>query len=339
MMDIYQEGLQRAELLRNELADDESVLAVTASSHTLGVPGWARVGYIDPATDKLRWNRLLACDEQFLPLMGIDLVAGRNFSSAVGTDAAAALIVNQTMARDYGWEGFIDQPLPAPFNEFRLIGIVKDFHFTSLHSEVEPLAITMNLRGVLSVMSDMTFGESPNPKMTIKLAGGDIPAAIQAVETAWKNISPEQPFNFAFVDEALDAQYRSEQRLSRGLSVATLLAIFIAALGLFGIATLTTARRTKEIGVRKVMGATVWDIVLLLNRSISGLVLIATLIAAPLAWLLMRQWLSDFAYRVGISPLILIGAGVLALLIAWLAVSYQSLRAARTNPVEALRYE
>ena len=337
--EVYQSCLQKAELLRNELAGEQGVLDLTTSSHTLGVPGWTRVGFTDPASNKFRQFYLLAADYDFFPAMDIELAAGRNFSRNISADAGNALIINQAMAREYGWAAYLGQPLPAPFEAFRLIGIVQDFHFASLHTKVEPLAVAMDPIPMLRTVSDVNFGDNPTPKVTLRLAGGDIPATIKAVETAWRKIAPDQPFNYAFVDDSLNAQYRSEQYLSKGLTVATLLAIFIAALGLFGIATLTSARRTKEIGVRKVMGASTWDILLLLNRGITWLVLGAALLATPLAWYLMQQWLSDFAYQVAIRPQVVAGAAAAALAVAWLAVSYQSLKAATRNPVESLRHD
>jgi putative ABC transport system permease protein len=337
--EIYREGLQKAELLRAELALEPGVKAVTTSSHTFGTPGWMRVGYTDPASNVFKRFFLQAVDYDYIPTMGIELAAGRNFSQESGVDAASALIVNETMARAFGWEDLLDQPLPAPFEQFRLTGIARDFNFSSLHSRVEPLAMAISQFPVREVISDLTFEDSPVPKITVKLAGGDVPAAIGAVGRAWKKVAPEQPFRFAFIDEALERQYQAERRLSAVLTLGAALAIFIAALGLFGIATLAAARRTKEIGVRKVLGAGVWDIVLLLNKSFTALVLAAAAVAALPAWLFMRQWLADFAYRVALSPLIFLAAGMAALFVAWAAVSFQSLKAAAQNPADSLRSE
>jgi len=339
LRDIYQEGVQKAELLEQELAGVKGVVSLTASSHTFGTPGWTQVDYRDPATNQVREFSLLGMDEQFIPNMDIQLTAGRNFSRDIGTDAEKGVIINETFARRFGWEPYIDQPLPPPFDGYRLVGITEDFNYASLHTAVEPLMMVMDFFPIIRIISNVSYGDMPSPKITIRLDSEDLSGTVQQIKEAWADVAPNQPFNFDFVDDALQAQYQSEQRLRKIVSAATLLAILIAALGLFGIATLTTARRTKEIGVRKVFGATELDIVLLLNRSFTWLVLGATLLAAPLSWYLMQQWLSDFEYQAGISPLLIAAAGVTALLIAWLAVSYQSFRAARRNPVEALRYE
>ncbi len=339
LRDIYQEGVQKAELLEQELAGVEGVVSLTTSSHTFGTPGWTEVDYRDPATSQVREFNLLGMDERFIPTMDIQLTAGRNFSRNIGTDAEKGVIVNETFARRFGWEQYIDQPLPPPFDSYRLVGITEDFNYASLHTAVEPLMMVMDFFPIIRIISNVSYGDMPTPKITIRLDSEDLAGTVKEIKKAWAEVAPSQPFNFEFMDDALQAQYLSEQRLRKIVSAATVLAILIAALGLFGIATLTTARRTKEIGVRKVFGATELDIVLLLNRSFTWLVLGATLLAAPLSWYLMQQWLSDFEYQAGISPLLIAAAGLAALLIAWLAVSYQSLRAARRNPVEALRYE
>lgn len=339
LRDIYQEGVQKAELLEQQLAGVEDVVSLATSSHTFGTPGWTKVDYRDPATNQVREFSLLGMDEEFIPTMDIQLTAGRNFSRDIGTDAEKGVIINETFARRFGWEQYIDQPLPPPFEGYRLVGITENFNYASLHTAVEPLMMVMDFFPIIRIISNVNYGDMPSPKITIRLDSEDLSGTVQQIKEAWTDVAPNQPFNFEFVDDALQAQYQSEQRLRKIVSAATILAILIAALGLFGIATLTTARRTKEIGVRKVFGATELDIVLLLNRSFTWLVLGATLLAAPLSWYLMQQWLSDFEYQAGVSPLLIVAAGLAALLIAWLAVSYQSFRAARRNPVEALRYE
>lgn len=338
-VDIYEEGLQKAELLQQELRDNSNVLGLATSTHTFGTPGWMQLGYTDPASQKFRQFFFNAVDYNYIPTLGVELVDGRNFSEAIGTDATSAVIMNETMAQLYGLENGIGQQLPKPFEQFELIGIAKDFNFASLHTEVEPLIMGIAPTGVMEFCSDLSYNDTPTPKMTIKIAGNDVQRTIKSIQEAWKTVAPDQPFDFTFVDQALDNQYRAEDRLSQILTLATMLAIFIACLGLFGIATLTTARRIKEIGIRKVLGASAFDIVVLLNKNFAWMVLAASLIAAPLSYYFMQEWLTDFAYQISINPLIFVLATVLALVVAWLAVSYHSLRAALSNPVKALKYE
>ncbi|HQU54895.1 MAG TPA: FtsX-like permease family protein, partial [Saprospiraceae bacterium] len=168
---------------------------------------------------------------------------------------------------------------------------------------------------------------------------GQIVSTMSRIEKIWKDLVPDQAFQYSFIDDSIDRQYRSERRLGQIVSLATLLALFIACLGLFGIATLTTAQRMKEIGVRKVLGASTGEILVLLNKPLTLIILLATGIAIPVAWYLMQNWLTNFAFRINPSILVMLGAGLGALLLALVAVSWQSFNAARKSPVHSLRNE
>lgn len=336
---VYEDGRRAGELLRNELAANSLIRGVSVSSHAFGSPGWTHVGYSDAGSQQIKFFYLLNVDDQFLDLMDIALAAGRNFDRDITTDAETAVIINRTMADNLGLVDPVGQMLPQPFEQFRIIGLTDDFNYGTLHSPVEPLVVSMNQMGILRQAPDVSFGDSPTAKINIKIGGSDLPGAITAVQDAWQKVAPDQPFDFYFVDEAVGRQYTSERRLSSIISTGSLLAIVIACLGLFGIATLTVGQKRKEIGIRKVLGASVLSIFVMLNRQLTGMVGIATLIASPLAWWLMRQWLHDFAFRIGISPLWFVLAALIAVGVAWLAVSFQSVRAARVNPIESLRME
>ena len=339
LVEIHQEAEQKLELLRPELAGNSSIKKITSSNHTFGTLGWMSFGYTDPLSQKYRNFFYNSVDYNYIETMGITLREGRAFSREIGTDATSAVLLNETMAQEMNMIGKVGEQLPAPFETFQLIGITEDFNFSSLHNPVEPLLMAIDPISVRRHVSDVSSVDSPIPKITFKISGENVPETISAIQTAWKKVAPDQPFNFTFMDEALQLQYESESRLSLLIAIASMLAILIACLGLFGIATLTTARRTKEIGVRKVLGASVTDIVLLLNMRFSWIVLLANLIAIPITYIFMKKWLADFAYQVTINPLLFVGAAIVALLLAWLAVSYHSLKAARGNPVRALRYE
>ena len=335
--DMYREGIQQAEILAQELQKNPAVLDIATSSHAFGVPGWMQLGYTDP-NQKFRWFSKLTVDESFLPMMGIQLESGRYFSEDVGADARTAIIINRAMADLHGIKEAEEQ-MPAPFEAFHLIGITENFNYSSLHNTVEPLLINMDPVAINRVVSDVEYSDSPMTKISVKLSGGDLASAVQGVQEAWEKVAPDQEFNFAFVDENLDRMYRAEMRLGTVMQWATILAIMIACMGLFGMATLILARKTKEIGVRKVLGASSMDILVLLNRPFTWLVVIANLIGAPIAYYFMQSWLADFAYRTNVSILLFVLVGLMALAIAWLAVSWQAIRATRLNPVEALRYE
>ncbi len=337
--DVYQTGVQYAELLKNELAGTEGIKDITTSSHVFGTPGWMGIGYTDRETQKFRRFTGNGIDYNYLDMMDIELISGRNFSKDIATDRTNSVIINEAMVKWLDTENPIDQALPTPFEGFKIIGVTKDFNYSSLHSEVGPLAMMIEPIAMLRVAPDLVWGDRPTPKISIKLASDDLRKTISNIETAWSKVAPEQDFNYSFMDDNLNAMYEAENRLSGILSFATLLAIFIACLGLFGIATLTVARRTKEIGVRKILGATTLDLVFLLNSRFSIMVIIASILATPVAWYFMSGWLEDFAYRIDIGWSTFVLAGIFALMIVWLAVSYQSIRAALGNPVEALRYE
>lgn len=335
--DMYQEGVQQAEILEQELEKNPNVLEVATSSHAFGVAGWMQLGYTDPG-QKFRWFTKLTVDADFLPMMGVELESGRYFSREVGADSRTAVVINRAMADLYGIQEAEEQ-MPTPFEGFHLIGITEDFNYSSLHNAVEPLMISMDPTAINRVVSDVSYSDSPMTKISIKLKGDHLANTVEGIKTAWEKVAPEQEFNFAFVDENLDRMYRAEMRLGTVMKWATILAIFIASMGLFGMATLILARKTKEIGVRKVLGASPMDILVLLNKPFTWMVLIANLIGAPIAYYFMQNWLADFAYRTNVSVLLFVVVGLIALLIAWFAVSWQAIRATRLNPVEALRYE
>jgi len=255
--------------------------------------------------------------------MGLELVAGRPFSQAHPSDLDA-VILNETAVRQLGWASAAEAVGQRMGGLQPIIGVVKDFDVFSKHYEVRPVA----LRIVLDALDTVV----------IRLKeGGQAPLSF--IEDQWKAFAPEQPFSFYFMEEGIDALYRKEQQLGRLVSGFSGLAIFIACLGLFGLAAFMADRRTKEIGIRKVFGATVPNIMVLLSKEVSVLVVVACMLAMPLAYGAMNRWLENFAYHVEISWWIFLLVGSLALVIAWLTVSYQSIRAALTNPVEALRYE
>ena len=330
------EGKTVFERLRVALNGKADISGLAFSTHTFGTPGWASVGYTEQATQRFRTFYLLGVDEQFLPMHGIQLSEGRNFSTETVTDRQAA-VVNESYARTFG--ASVGQALQAPFQDYKVVGIAKDFNFESLHTAVQPLAIAVEPIGIFRAASDLNFGDSPTPKISVKISGDNLQATLSTLRLAWRQAAPEQPFDYAFLDDNIDRQYRAETRLSQLIGLATGLAIFIACLGLFGIATLTVAQRAKEIGLRKVLGATTAGVTGLLSLDFLKLVLFALVLASPAAWYFMQKWLADFAYRIDMQWWMFAGAGAAAVAIAFLTVSFQSVKAAVANPVRALRSE
>jgi len=211
-------------------------------------------------------------------------------------------------------------------NPGTVIGIVKDFHFKSLNTRVEPLVIRLR-------------PAEPYSYLLVRISGENLAGSLRHLTQAWDRVSPEFPFDYAFLDESFDRLYRAEQRMGTLFGAFTVLAIVIACLGLLGLASFMAERRTREIGIRKVLGATVSNIVLLLSREFVILVAVANLIAWPTAWYVMHRWLQNYAYHAPLSLLVFVGAALAALLIALLTVSFQAVRAATADPVDSLRYE
>lgn len=265
-------------------------------------------------------------DYDFTGLFGMQIVQGRSFSRDFPSDKNGAFLVNETAVKVAEWESPIGRKLTHWSGETgTIVGVLKDFHLQSLHSPIEPLYIFLD----------------PNnfSNLSIKIKSADIPATIDYVKGVMKTFSPSYPFSMSFFDEVFERAYFTEQRMVRIFGAFALLAIFIACLGLFGLTTFAAELRTKEIGIRKVLGASYSKIFLLLSREFIGWVLLANLIAWPIAYYAMNRWLQNFAYRIHIGIAAFLLSGGTALLIAYLTVSYQSIKSARANTVDSLRYE
>jgi putative ABC transport system permease protein len=267
-------------------------------------------------------------DYDYIPQFKMKILAGRTFSRDFGTDTTQAMIVNEAAMKMFGYRS-PDQIIGKKFDQWgrngKIIGVVKDFHFRSLQEVIKPLSIRIEPDGCSLVC--------------LNVSGNDLPGTLAAIENKWKALIPHRPFSYYFLDEYFDKQYRSEDRFGRLFLNFAILAILISCLGLLGLASYSTMQRTKEIGIRKVLGASVANIVNLLSREFLKLVTISFVIAAPIAWFFMHKWLQGFAYRIDMGWLIFAAAGFLAMLIALFTVSFQAIRAAVANPVGTLRTE
>jgi putative ABC transport system permease protein len=274
-------------------------------------------------------------DNDYLKTMGMEIVQGRAFDPARMTDSTG-LILNETAARLFGFDDPIGQkvyvpegnlqgaPKPEDFTELHIIGVVRDFHWSSLREHIGALSFKL--------------GKSQS-LVSFRYQGAETAPLIAALEKNWKALSPDQPFSYRFLDESFARMYKTEQRIGKIAGIFGLLSILISCLGLFGLAAFTTEQRTKEIGIRKVLGASVTSVVGLLSRDFLKLILVALLIASPVAYYFMKLWLSDFAYSINISWWIFAAAGSIAVVVAFVTVGYQSLKAALANPVKSLRSE
>ncbi|HTB26395.1 MAG TPA: ABC transporter permease [Puia sp.] len=274
--------------------------------------------------------KMVNVDYDFIPVYNIKVVAGRNFSREFATDTAS-FVLNESSINVLGWKN----PKDAVGKDFKyggqkghIIGVIADFNFESMHQKIVPIVLTMN------PPSQQYYNN-----ITIRIAGNNIPSTLAYLEKTWKTMLPETPFQFSFLNENFDKLYESEQKQATLYIFFACIAIFIACLGLFGLSSFAITQRIKEIGVRKVLGANVGRIVTLLSKDFLKLVVIAAILAFPIAWYAMNSWLKDFAFRVSIEWWVFILAGMLASFIALLTVSVHAVKAANANPVNSLRSE
>jgi putative ABC transport system permease protein len=322
--------------LKNELLNNPQITDVTVSGY-LPVPSYRSDSPLCKSQEIREDNcvsiQYWQVDEDYLSTMGMELAAGRNFSPDMPTDSNA-IIINETAAKLFGFEDPIGKKVYGdsnfnpqsgePLPTVTIIGVVKDFHFESLRQNIGAVSMWLN----------------PAPGyICLKVNTNDLSSLIPEIERKWKELAPSLPFNHRFMDESFDEVYRAETRISQIFSLFSGLSIFIACLGLFGLAAFATERRTKEIGIRKVLGATTPSLIGLMSKDFLKPVIVALVIAIPIAWYFMNQWLADFAYRIEVGWTVFALTAILALVIAFLTVSFQSIKAAVANPIDALRSE
>ncbi len=323
--------------LKTEMMKNARVEAATVTNY-LPLPGGDREncmlspGRANGPADKVlqRWR----VDGNYIRTLGMTLLKGRDFDPARVADSSA-IILNETAARELGLADPVGQKFytsrskavesqPGDFEELTVIGVVRDFHFESLHDAIGGVFLQFRPQ---------------NGALSLRISGADAAPVLSALQQTWAGFTPDQAPRYRFMDEALNRMYGSEQRIGRLALLFALLSVFVSCLGLFGLAAFTTEQRTKEIGIRKVLGASVAGITRLLAGDFLKLVGIGVLIATPVAWYFMRNWLADFAYRVDIAWWMFLAAGAVAVAVAFLTVSFQSVKAALADPVKSLRSE
>jgi putative ABC transport system permease protein len=320
--------VRHLEAIKNELKRVNGVHAVTGSTAVPGQPTNNLYSEIEITDGKMSPTNINFnfVDHDFLSTYDIRLLAGRDFLREVKADDTTAFLINETAVKDFGWtaEEAIGKKVRMWRNEGKIIGVMKDFHYRSLHAKVEPLFIALT---------------SNVDRMSIRIDEKGFPATIDRVEKKWRELVPHLPFEYSFLDVDFDRQYKADQQLGKVAGVFTGLAIFIGCLGLLGLTSFVVERRTKEIGIRKVLGASVSSVVLLIAQEFIGLILIALIVATPLTWYLILEWEQNFTLQAVINPLRFLIAGIAVFIFAWLTISILSLRAARDNPTKALRTE
>ncbi|MEK6476334.1 FtsX-like permease family protein [Catalinimonas sp. 4WD22] len=338
-MDQYmEENFGRKQLIQNALDRLPEVKEVTTSFFTFGQSGWIEVGFTTEEGTYREFN-MNTVDQDFVKTYGLQLLRGRDFNVESGADARSGVLINETFAQAFNLKEAVGSTLPPPFQEYQVVGVLSDFHYQSLHAAIEPALLVMNPYGIFKGSENVMFEDNSTPKISVKVQSENLAQTVDELREVWKEVAPNQQFEFSFVDEKLDAQYRAEERLSTILSITTALGIFISCLGLFGLVTLSMSKKTKEIGIRKVLGASVWQVMALSYKEFMLLIGIAFLVAVPVSYLMMKRWLADFAYQINLgAPVFLLAAGIIVV-IASLTIVYQSIKAATSNPVDSLRSE
>ncbi len=332
-------GFEKAEQFKIELSKLQGVAGICASSHDFGNGGWTSVGYTDDKGSYRNFN-INIVDDDYIPTMKMELVIGRNFSDENTSDKRRSIIINEAFAKEYGWTDPVGKKIPGKnFMDHEIIGVVKDFNFASLYTKVTPLVLAMDASIPLSGVENINMDNSPMPKLVIRLLPGNIAATMSDIKSTWTRLTGEEEFAFTFVDQALAAQYRNDQNLGKIVSVATILAMVIGGMGLFALASLAMQSRTKEISIRKIMGATEHSLLILLSKDYIYLIGISLLLSVPITWYLMGQWLQSFEYRIAVGWEVFALAGAISLLIAMLSISYHAFKTAWTRPAETLKYE
>ena len=321
--------------LKNEVANSPGISSVGASIFYPGIANttdWLlyKQGNAPDQTKQVYMNRI---DESYLQTLGVKPVAGRLFSKEFPGDTSNRMILNEEAIRQFGFaspEEAIGKNVAAQWGEeptlFQIVGVVKDFHFKELHSKIEAYGFLRNLS------SNYNY-------LVAHVKGGDMKTALSGITAAWSKLNPNEPFEYSFLDDDFQKNYEAEDRLAAIIRYFTIVAIFISCLGLFGLTTFSVEQRTKEIGIRKVLGASTTGIVSLLSKDFLKLVVLSFLVASPLAWYFMNNWLQNFAYKAPFSIWVIVVGWAIAFAIAFLTISIQAIKAALTNPVKNLRTE
>jgi putative ABC transport system permease protein len=331
LFDMVDQTMQAdQELFREQLRTNPDFVAVSTSG---GVPGrsFGRTGLRPEGTsadDPWIWSQF-AVGPETLPALGIEMALGRNFDANRMADETGAVLINETAVAELGWDNPLERRIffgAQDSTGSEILGVVKDFHFAGIHQNIEPLVI-------------QPLGQRAGGTVVARIQSGRVAGAVRAAEAVWASVYPDYPFTYSFMDEEFQQIYESDLATGKVINIFASLAILIACLGLFGLVSFSTTQRTKEIGVRKALGASSPSVIMLLILDFARWVVLANLIALPLAWVASSRWLSSFAYHVEVDIVVLGVASLVTLGIAVLTVVLQSWKAANTNPVMALRHE
>jgi putative ABC transport system permease protein len=328
-------------IIQNELEKNSNILGISTASTVIGQGLSLTLTKADNNDGvledmELRW---MSVGDDYLKVMGMSLIVGRDFSKKLLTDVETSYIVNEALVKRMGWK----DPLGKRIQMFgdnasgRVIGVVKDFHFESLHRQIDPFAFLRLEIDTKSLSAQARVGI--RTFLVLQISGNDIPSTLAFLQEKFAEFDPDHPFRYEFLDESLDELYSTEASLMKLIGIFAGVCILISCMGLFGLSAFTTEQRTKEIGIRKVLGASTWQIITMLSGNILLLVLGGAIVGSLVAYYVMDEWLTSFAYHTGINPFVFILSALVAAMVAFITIALQSFKTARANPVNALRYE
>jgi putative ABC transport system permease protein len=321
---------QKYPVLRSKLLEAPEVLYVSTATTSPGYGVGKNLINVEDEKGEMveRGIDLYGIDYDYISTLGMTILEGRNFSREIPSDTSAAVIVTEAMMKRMGWESGLERKFAFRIGEdsepLKVVGIVKDYHHASLYNPIEPLLFYLS---------------ENNGVLHIKVDGKDLKKSVAKVESIWKEVHPDQPFDYSFLDQQFEEQYKNDEKRGEIFSVFALLTMSIACLGLLGLASYTAEQRTKEISIRKVVGANVPTLVYLVSKEFIILVLISIVIGLPVSYFFMEKWLENFAYAMEMSWFTFAFAALAAFIITISAVSYHTIKAALANPVDALREE
>lgn len=332
-------AMDNGKILKEQLKKHPEISNIGMGTHVFGSSGWGQLSYTDDE-QTFRQFRFLGVDPYYLNTFGIKVTEGRAFDPDSPLDQRESIMLNRAAVNYFGLEDPIGKKLPGTdFGPHRIIGVTDNFNYASLHTAVEPLIISINPMPILVGVSDFGFADSPIPKLVFQYTGQQLSKVNEILQQEWDQVFPGEEMNLAFVEDNIQAQYENEQRMNRLVSFATILAILVASLGLLGMTVLMINSRVREIGIRKVMGASELSIFKLLAGSFAPQLLIGIALSIPLTFWLMKDWLNNFAYRINIGVDLFLLSGIVSIVIALAVISFRVLRAARINPVESIKRE
>ncbi|MAX70927.1 MAG: hypothetical protein CMC76_07455 [Flavobacteriaceae bacterium] len=339
MTSTINKGMETSKLFKDKLNGLPEIKNVAASSHTFSPGGWTEIGFTD-LDGKYNEFNLNIVSSEYLSTMDMKLVSGRDFQEGNASDQRRAVIVNEAFAKKYNIQNLKGTKISdSNFGDHEIIGIVKDFNYTSLHGEIEPLVLSLNPSLFFVGNVDINIYSSPTPKLLVRLKPNAVQDGISEIKQVWTEISGDSPFDYQFIDQQLDALYEQEQNLGTIVGITSLFAILVGGLGLFALASLNIQNRMKELSIRKILGASNGTTLFLIAKEYIIMIVITLLIASPITWFIMSDWLSTFTYRIDITVIVFLLAGIVATVTAVLSISYHSYRAIKTEPIEYLRYE